>query len=142
MSMKMTVFGLRQLQINFWLASTKLQDALSAAIYQESLEVAAEAKKRTPVDTGRLRATGYAAPPVETMRGPEGEVGFGTNYAVYVHEALSAFHRVGGPKFLESVVNERQKGYRQRMADRVTANFAAGIGVSAIPASEPRRPKR
>lgn len=123
-------------------ASEGLQDALSAAIYKESLELIGESVKRVPVRVGILRASAYAAPPKNTPRGPEGEVGYGTEYALPVHERIEVFHRVGGPKYLESVMLERIKGYKNRIADSTSKNFAAGIGVRAISSDMPTKPKR
>lgn len=141
MTIKMTVSGLRRLQHNFDLAPQKMQDALSAGLYQEAMIIIGEAKKRTPVDTGRLRQTGYAAPPENGPRGPECECGFGTKYAVFVHEILSSYHPVGQAKFLESVVNERRRGYVSRLAKRTAQNYARGIGVRAILPTVPGAPK-
>jgi hypothetical protein len=142
MTISITVEGLDKLTKNFKHSNKAMKDALSAAVYQESLDMIAEAKKRTPVKHDRLRGSAYAAPPTETAKGPEGEIGYGTNYAVYVHEVLDAFHNVGGPKFLESVMNERKRDYKKKMADRTADNYNNGIGVKAIPSSEPERPKR
>lgn len=142
MNVGLTVEGLKELQRNFKKADHQMQDALSAAVYQEALALCGEAKKRTPVDTGRLRSTGYAAPPEVGRKGPEAEVGFGTNYGLAVHESLSAFHQVGGPKYLESAMNDRRSGYTKRMADRTWQNYQRGVGVTAIPSSEPTRPSK
>ena len=78
-----------------------------------------EAKARTPVDTGALRASGH-------VDGPDGggriRVVFGgpaAPYAVKVHEDLSAYHAVGQAKFLESVLLESAPYLAQRIADRM-----------------------
>lgn len=140
--MKFTVTGLDRVLKNFDRASSGMQNAVAAAVYQEALDITAESKKRVPVATGRLRNTGYAAPPVKTSKGPESESGFGTDYGLAVHERLEVFHRVGGPKYLESVANEHKRGYKKRMAARAAFNFKTGIGVRAIPADQPKRPSR
>lgn len=78
---------------------------------QEALRIEAEVemaemKARTPVRTGVLRASGR----VEALRGSLGvRWAFGgpsIPYAIYVHENLEAFHRVGQAKYLESVLAE------------------------------------
>lgn len=65
-----------------------------------------EAKQRTPVDMGILRASGY----VEARQDGMVELGFGGAagaYAVKQHEDLSLNHPGGGQaKFLESAVDD------------------------------------
>lgn len=122
-------------------AVSGIEDGLAAAIYQEGQEIIGVAQERTPVDTGRLRATGYAAPPEKTVQGPEGEIGFGTDYGLAVHERVEVWHRVGGPKFLESAVNEAQKGYSRRIADQTWHNYKNNIGVKAVPQHQPTSPR-
>lgn len=135
-----SVTGLAQVLRAFDRAVSGIPDALAAAIYQEEQEIIGVAQERTPVDIGRLRATGYAAPPKKTMQGPEGEIGFGTDYGLAVHERVEVWHRVGGPKFLESAVNEAQRGYSRRIADRTWSNYRQGIGVRAVPQHQPTKP--
>jgi len=45
-------------------------------------------------------------------------VGFGTTYALAVHELTEVFHKVGGPKFLESAINDAKRGYTKDLADK------------------------
>jgi hypothetical protein len=67
-----------------------------------------EMKRRTPVQFGPLRDSGLF-----NLRW-EGNTlilewtfgGVTANYAVYVHEDLEAFHKVGQAKYVESVTNE------------------------------------
>lgn len=77
------------------------------------------AKRRTPVDTGVLRSSGH-------VRGPEkiGTVwqvvlifgGPAAPYARTVHENLTARHKVGQAKYLESVVLERRPTFAREIA--------------------------
>lgn len=135
------VKGLERIKRNMRKASAGYQAALAAALYQEGQEIIGEAQERTPVDVGRLRSTGYAAPPSVTITGkPECEIGFGTDYGLAVHERVEVFHVVGGPKFLESAVNDAQKGYRKRVGDQTEHNFQLGIGVRAVPKHQPATP--
>ena len=93
-------------------------------IAQQALRVEAEiemgrAKERTPVRTGTLRASGR----VEDLPGQWGvRWAFGgpaINYAIYVHENLQAYHRVGQAKFLESVLEEAAPDLPDRVARRM-----------------------
>ena len=62
----------------------------------------------TPLDTGNLRGSAYVAPLLYRNR-PSVEVGFKTEYALYVHENLESHHPVGQAKFLETSIVREQK---------------------------------
>lgn len=89
---------------------------------------ATEVKRRTPVDNGTLRGTVH-------VEGPEigdGMVstsvvagGPSAPYAVIVHEDLTAQHKVGQAKFIESVIMESKATIGERVAKRVDLNRAA-----------------
>lgn len=131
-------------------------EAMGAAIYQEGLAIEADAKARTPVDTGRLRASAFVTPPKRgeitqvMVRYPDSgpgessilsviatgdrrrvsvQVGYATDYAPYVHENLEAHHAVGEAKFLENAVNARTAGFAERVAANTKRLAEAGVGV-------------
>ena len=79
-----------------------LQSMLKAAILVRS-----ESQRRTPVDEGNLRASHYVSSN-NSERNPIVEVGCTANYAVYVHENLTARHTVGEAKFLENAIASLQ----------------------------------
>lgn len=114
--------------------------ALAAALYQEGFSIMAESQKKVPVDTGRLRSTGYVAPPQEGDDAPTVEVGYGTDYGIYVHERTELRHTVGEAKFLEKAVNEAIAGYNRRLLKRTQQNIERGVGVRAISKLFPDRP--
>jgi hypothetical protein len=120
-------------------AQESIPDALAAALYTEGFATDAEMVRRIPVDTGRLRASHYVAPPTGS-RNPVVQVGVGTKYAIPVHERTEVHHEVGQAKYLESVLNERRSGYARRLADWAWDYFKRGIGVKSIPATAPSRP--
>ncbi len=82
-------------------------------LYRIAEQIMTEAKAQTPVDTGNLRASGHVLPPewignwVLVTLGFGGPAGKGkgqrkdAGYAVYVHEHLTARHKVGNAKYLE-----------------------------------------
>ena len=99
--------GLEQMTARLRALATVAPRAAGAALYREGERIMTDAKQRTPVDTGALRASGHVLPPTQTMNGIEVILGFGgpagignqgeTNkddvgYAVYVHEDLTASH--------------------------------------------------
>ena len=100
----------------------KIPDALGAALYKETQIEATEAKKRTPVDRGPLRASVHAEGPFRrgTMIWTQIVAGGpAAPYAVYVHEDLEAFHKVGQAKFIESVIMESRPYMAARVAKRM-----------------------
>ena len=135
------VEGLKKLNKNLKKVVPTMRRALAAAIYQEEHILIGKAVKRTPVDTGALRRSHYAAPPMVSARGDlHGEVGFGVAYALPVHERVEVFHETGGALFLKSAFDETMQGYERRLADRTDKNYKLGLGVDAIPATAPKKP--
>ena len=66
--------------------------------------IMSDAVKRVPVDTGRLRSSGYVAPPARTGVRNAVEIGFGTDYAIPVHERTELTHTTGEAKFLQNAI--------------------------------------
>jgi len=92
---------------------------VEAALFQEGENVMGVSVRRTPVDQEPLRASAHVKLP-KTRRGTTTVVlAYGTDYAVYVHEILTSFHKVGRAKFLESAVKDNAKGMSGRMRRRV-----------------------
>jgi hypothetical protein len=92
------------------------------ALYAEGQIEMTEAKRRTPVDTGELRASGYVGEPEIRGRRVTVDMGFGgaaSEYAVYVHEDLEALHPVGQAKYLESTLLESAPHMANRVARRI-----------------------
>lgn len=93
-----------------------------AAAAKAELEIEmTEAKRRTPVDTGNLRASGTVT---EQWSGREYTItlsfgGPAAPYALQVHENLEAFHKSGQAKFLESVLLESAPYLAKRIALRM-----------------------
>lgn len=100
------------------------------ALYQEALVIQRESMKRTPVDTGALRASHETKQPDTT--GGEVSVrivvgGPAAPYALFVHERLDVHHPVGQAKFLESAVLEAARDLPSRLAARI--DFTKGAGA-------------
>lgn len=96
--------------------------AFAAALVQEAEVIMADAKARTPVDTGSLRGTGHVQPPQGEGDETSVTMGFGgpaAEYAVFVHENLTAHHPVGEAKFLERAVLAAAPDLAKRLAARV-----------------------
>ena len=84
-----------------------------------------EAKRRVPVLTGTLRASGTVTGPAKgeiTVRLSFG--GPAAPYALYVHENEEAWHRSGQAKYLESVILESAPHLGNRVAKRIESDMA------------------
>lgn len=101
-------------------------DAIGRAMRQEIEIEATEAKLRTPVDTGTLRGTVHAFGPERRWRTIQVGIAAGgpaAPYALYVHEDLEAFHKVGQAKYIESVLNEAAPHLPARILRRVESEL-------------------
>ena len=107
--------------------------AIGVALYEAAENIATQAKRLTPVDTGALRSSAHVTPPeingsILTVTigygGPAGSGNQGdTNsvdvgYAVLVHENLTAHHPVGQAKYLEQPVLEAMRTLEAELARR------------------------
>lgn len=100
----------------------RFPDRVAAAIYAEGQIEMTESKRRVPVDTGALRASGFVSEPERVGKNISVTLSFGgaaQTYAIVQHENLEYFHRVGQAKFLESVLNESRPYMAARIAARV-----------------------
>lgn len=87
---------------------SEFRDEFKKGFYQEGQRIMRKSKKQCPIDSGRLRASGRVHKPVQDMKGNVSmDLSYGTNYAVYVHENLEAYHKPPTKaKFLEDPVRE------------------------------------
>lgn len=122
--------GAREMVDRLLRLAERYPDVVKAALYQEAQIEMTEAKRRTPVDTGRLRASGRVAEPVRVGRRVTVTLSFGgaaAPYAVFVHENLLANHASppfggGQAKFLESTLDESAPHMAERLERRVNLN--------------------
>ncbi len=94
----------------------------AAALYQEGLVEMKESMRRTPVETGTLRASHETSRPVIAGRDVSVRIAVGgpaAPYALIVHENLEADHPVGQAKFLESTILESAPYLAERVAKRM-----------------------
>jgi hypothetical protein len=95
------------------------------ALFQEASIEMTESKRRVPVDTGVLRASGFVDKP--ELKGGVHSItmaygGAASEYALIVHEDLTAFHPHGEAKYLESVLRESEPFMAGRIAARLALN--------------------
>lgn len=110
----------------------KIKGAIAAAVYQEALDLDNRSVKECPVDYGTLRRSHYAAPPPNLDR-PVAQVGYGTDYAVYVHEDTSKKHKDPTKSlFLKDPFDVTKTGYAERLAARAKENLANGVTLASV----------
>lgn len=100
-------------------------DEVARALYQETQVELKEVKRRTPVDTGELRASEHVEGPTRQGKVIYTKIvagGPSAPYAIYVHEDLEAFHKVGQAKFIESTILESRPYMTARVAKRISLN--------------------
>jgi hypothetical protein len=118
----MTVEGMDRVIARLERLAQRFPDEVGNALRAEAEIEMTEAKKRTPVKTGALRGSGHVTGPERSWRDIAVVLSFGgpaAPYAVRVHEDLTAFHRVGQAKFLESVLRESEPYMAARVAHRI-----------------------
>lgn len=134
-----TITGAPNLQLTLMQTKQHLRKFIAAALYAEALKIQRESMKRTPVDTGALRASHVtriaqddddAIEVIIQVGGPS------ASYAVHVHEDLEAAHTVGQAKFLESSLYDAEPGLMKRVAQRALALAMAKAPVDAAPAGD------
>lgn len=110
------------------LLTKALPEEAGRALREEAEIEMTEAKQRTPVLTGALRASGRVEGPDIQGYNIEVKMRFGgpsVNYAIKVHENLEAYHRNGQAKFLESTLRESARYMADRVARRIELNRLA-----------------
>lgn len=115
--------GGRRLGLKLDILAKLYPQALQAALYLKSQEVLGHAVELTPKDTGDLRRSAYAAPPIKIGGIIRGQIGFGQRYALPVHERVEVFHEVGGPLFLREAIMRARSDWSRDLAV-LTRKFA------------------
>lgn len=115
------LLGVGEMQRRMRGAAGRIGSRVAAAQYTETEIEATECKRRTPVDTGALRDSIHVVGPLQdgkTITTIIAAGGPSAPYAETVHEDLYAFHRVGGAKFIESVLRESARSILGRISRR------------------------
>ena len=120
------VMGLKEIQRAIDREDERIRGSLRAALYEEGLAIDAKSVRLVPVDFGRLRATHFVAPP-DRGPNPTVEIGYGTDYAVHVHEKQARHNPPTQWKYLEQPMEAAKMGYTLRLAKRVRRMMERGI---------------
>ncbi len=122
----LTLIGIKAVQAKIAAIAIKTPLIAGAALFAEAQIEATESRKRTPVDTGALRASHEVSKPNTEIGAAFADIfvsisvgGAAAPYAASVHENLDAFHKVGQAKFLESTLLESAPHFPKRIAKRM-----------------------
>jgi hypothetical protein len=117
------------------------QNAFVGAVYLLGTEVVTRAMRKTPVDTGYLRASRYVLKPSHVAAGSPFEVvvGFSAPYAIFVHER-DRNYTVGEWKFLSKAFAEVTSGADAFLAKMTEKLALAGMDIGGIPEVHPTGP--
>jgi hypothetical protein len=123
------VRGLQEVERGFQRLIREVPEALAVGMYLEAESIMSVSKRQVPVDTGRLRATGFVQLPVVSGSEISVTMGYGTNYAIFVHEITTARHRVGKAKYLQDPLEMSAQGMASRVARRAASQLVRGPRV-------------
>lgn len=137
MTVKMRVKPSSTLMANLSKVAKTIPEAVVIGMVALAEVIMLDAVERVPVDTGRLRQAGYVAPP-SSVTGTV-EMGFGTDYAIPVHERTEVRHTTGEAKFLEKAIIAKGQGQLHIVAK--AAQGYLGIGGKAQPSKFPTKPR-
>ena len=105
MSMKISIgiAGIKAVQAKMAKLAKKMDSAISKAILKGALDIESDAKKATPVKTGRLRSSITHTNPVKDMKGNwDARVGTNVEYAPHVEFGTS---KMGARSYLYFALN-------------------------------------
>lgn len=107
MNLTVKTTGLKEISARINAEVKRMHRVTMDGLLAGGLQVQRTAQGRTPVDVGNLKASAY------TRKAQSGgmavEVGYTSDYAIYVHEDLQARHEVGQAKFLTSALRDEER---------------------------------
>lgn len=124
----MKLVGTAEMKGNLLELARRSRKAIERGVKEFAEVEMTEMKKNVPVDTGTLKSSGYVDAPKREGNTVSIELGFGgaaEDYAIPVHEDMEAFHRVGGPKYVERPLAQSAPHF----ADRVGASVKDDLGL-------------
>jgi hypothetical protein len=117
------VKGLREVIARLGAVPQGVMQALETELYLEVNDVFIASQELVPVDTGALKSSGMVEGPIVDGTTVEVSIGYGgaaEDYALVVHEDLTAFHEPPTQaKYLEQPAVEAVEGMSERLAAAV-----------------------
>ena len=131
--MKVNVKGKKKVLRELKKHKSNYPDAVSTALYRRGLQIIRGSLRKVPVDTGRLRGSHYVTRPIKISAGHIVELGYGTDYAIRVHESTNLTFNVGQAKYLQEPVEKARNTFADDILDLTRENIRTGKRVSSIP---------
>lgn len=88
-----------------------------------------------------MRATHFVSAPVNEGKRVSITIGYGTDYAIYVHERSDLAHPVGTDHWLKLTLQEMAPRLPALVARNAKKAFEMGLDFHAIPATAPTAPQ-
>lgn len=101
-------------------------DVLEKTLVENAHHLINESKKQCPVDTGRLRGTATVGKTKRRSRDVTVEAGYGTDYAIYVHENTDAKHSIESTAAVARRIAKAEAAADKRYQKRVQKALAEG----------------
>jgi hypothetical protein len=92
----------------------KAKKAVAATVAKFVENVRRDSLNEVPVDTGALHDSFYSE-----VTGSVATFGYASEYAMWVHEDLSAYHLNGKAKFLEDPIRVHSASFRETFAEEL-----------------------
>ena len=124
-SIRMDEAGLTRRAFKGETVSERVAKGTSQGLMELGIKVKRDAVKMAPIDTGKLRASGYVHPSGSMLK-PSVTVGFTAEYSLYVHEDMEARHTTGEARFLAKSVAQNFGNAQQVMVRNIGAYIAKG----------------
>jgi len=125
MTVKINIKGIDKLVKAIRQAGDRGESEIGAGIFQEGEQIMTESKGIVPVLTAALKDSGIVEKPVRQGNTITVTLGYGgpaAQYAIFVHEDLTAKHTSGqSAKFLSIPFKKRSKTFGNRLANRIRA---------------------
>lgn len=126
MTADIEITGQREVQKNLRKLIDNAPEAFAAALWQNAQDIQRVASTKVPVDYGTLKRSWLVDAP--KFKGSEisVDVGYGTHYAIFVHERTDVSHSTGQAKFLEDAIKEESGGFSKKLAKRAEKILESG----------------
>lgn len=117
-----TLSGEKEMARRVQKAGKVYPEVTGRGMQREGFRIMEASQPQVPVEFGRLRASGFVDDPRIVGGSPEVRLGYGTDYAVFVHERLDVSHPVGKAKYLEDPLKAAAPDYLRNVAAFVDRN--------------------
>lgn len=117
--MGVKLFGALEMRVKMKDLSKRAQQSVVDGVEEFERVEMKEMQRRVPKDTGELHDSGYIDKPEIQGNNIVGGMGFTAEHAIFVHEDLEAIHPNGEAKFMESVLNESEPHFGERVGEHV-----------------------